>query len=918
MRLFVFIPEDGGLQEAVEGFLASRPRLRRVEWSKLSGDRVQALVEQGASVVVLDPPDSPEELRRIDEACRRSGGAPRAVMFIPTAKGDAWRERIRPVFEHYHPSRRAYVFQRRHPKKVRSAMALAAKSESLLRWGALVPMTVVAIVAALLLFVFRDRLAQSAATRAGQAVFGAKMEIERLASTLTPSVEIYGVAVADRNEPMRNLFEFDRLAAGVSLGPLFSGKLHINEVALEGLRFGGERRESGALPDVPPPLPPPPPERSGPTFEEALEALLRKLEPPKVEDLEAVRFVHELEAEARRRSERLIAAIRNSRIAERAEAAKKKIEELGRIRLPAAAALTQDLQALRPTAADLLALETVPFEEEAKAIDEAKAAAEGVEKSLSEARGAVEKAKAMQKVEAKDLVRAVKLVEELRDSAKGLRRSGEKAEAAFKGLDRARKSLEAKLREADSRAKGAMERSSRAREILAGATGLQDRLAEARSELLAWRGEIAGKLGEAERHLREAREEAEMLRRMIEEDVVFAREAGGRMKRAIEENWAALQERYRLSHVDADELLRGALGDGIVDAIRWALLLRERVQPLLPKGRHGPGAAVVRRPGGTRFDFSAKEPAVWIRKASFSGRTVVEGEPFQIAGRAENLCSDISLIGEAARVAFELRGADSRVSAILTVPPGGTAAIELEAHGFAVRPGRIRTRYLTADTSGGTLSLRLRLELDRGVAAVGRLEVTGLRLSPDEAALDPRLSVLGDACRDIDGIAVDLEVRVGEGKLELGVRSDAAERLTKKLRAALAKQVEAAGREAAKRFDGLVEGPKRRVEASLHGIIEQAPARLEGIAVPLAGLPAHPAVELSAEDPADLVAGMRSEWDEFERKLALARGVREEEASSLERGLAGSAASLDAVRAPLAELIRELNAQIERLAKAAR
>jgi hypothetical protein len=900
MRLLVYIPEDPGFRQALDAFLAKHPKIRRVEWSRL------AQQQEDPVVVVVDPPESVEELRRVDEACRRRL---RAAIYIPRSKGDPWRGRIRPVHDYFHPSRRAVPFHR--PEDFRRALDLAAKSQSIIRWGALVPMAAIALVGLLLLFVFRDRIARAVAVQAGQAAFGARVDLARLASKLDPGVELAGVAVADRNEPMRNLFEFERLAAGASLGPLLSGRLHVEELALEGLRFGGERKESGALPEMPPPPPPPPPEPAGPTFEQALERLLKKLEPPRVEDLKAVRLAAEIEAELKRRE----AALRETDLAARIESARRRIEELGRIKPPAAAL---ELEGLRLTPADLLAVEPVSFEEELRAVDEAKAAAEGVEKALAGARPLIDRAKEIQKIEAKDLPRVMKLFEELRGALKTVRKEADRAEAASKGLERSRKSIETKSREAEARAKVAMDRLARSREALGDAGGLEVRIAAARGPLEAWRAEVSGKWAEADRELRGAREEAARLRDLATESAALARQAPETLRRATEESRAELQQRYRLSENDADELLRGLLGDGIVDAIRWGLLLREKLRPLLPRGERGPKPPKARLPAGTRFDFAAREPAIWIKKASFSGETAVDGEPFKLAGRAHDLCSDLSLIGRTARVEFELERAGRRVTAVFNLPPGGAASVELELTGFSIREGRIHTRFFAADASGGTLALRLRIELGEAVTVAGRVEIAGLRLAPDEASLDRRLAVLGEACREVDGIAVDLDLRVQGGRYELKVRSDAAAGLTKKLRGALSKQVETAGREAAKRFDGMVEGPRKQAEAAARAVVDQAPAKVERDAAALDGLRLPPAVGLPAGDPGEILAAARVEWEAFEGKLAAARGAREGDAAGADRRLGGAASALEAARAPVAELTREINAQIERLTKLAR
>jgi len=110
-----------------------------------------------------------------------------------------------------------------------------------------------AIVWLLVLFLF-DLLLERAIVAGGQAAAGAKVEIGSLdTGWRRGSLELSRIAVADRDEPMKNLFELSR--AGFKLDPsaLLRGKAVIREAALEGLRFGTARKTSGKLPRQPPP-----------------------------------------------------------------------------------------------------------------------------------------------------------------------------------------------------------------------------------------------------------------------------------------------------------------------------------------------------------------------------------------------------------------------------------------------------------------------------------------------------------------------------------------------------------------------------------------------------------------------------------------------------------------------------------------
>lgn len=106
----------------------------------------------------------------------------------------------------------------------------------------------------LLVFFFFDPVLKSALVRGGQAAAGAKVEIASVRSKwLKGSLEVRGIAVADRGQPMKNLVELSRAAFTLDVSAALRGKAVVREAALEGLRLGTQRKTSGALPHPPPP-----------------------------------------------------------------------------------------------------------------------------------------------------------------------------------------------------------------------------------------------------------------------------------------------------------------------------------------------------------------------------------------------------------------------------------------------------------------------------------------------------------------------------------------------------------------------------------------------------------------------------------------------------------------------------------------
>ncbi|MDP3542238.1 MAG: TIGR03545 family protein [Elusimicrobiota bacterium] len=103
-------------------------------------------------------------------------------------------------------------------------------------------------------FFFFDPILKQGLIAGGQAAAGAKVEIGSLRSKwLKGTLELKGVAVADREQPMKNLVELSRIAFQLDTSAAVRGKGVVREAALEGLRLGAARKTSGAIRNPPPP-----------------------------------------------------------------------------------------------------------------------------------------------------------------------------------------------------------------------------------------------------------------------------------------------------------------------------------------------------------------------------------------------------------------------------------------------------------------------------------------------------------------------------------------------------------------------------------------------------------------------------------------------------------------------------------------
>jgi uncharacterized protein (TIGR03545 family) len=76
----------------------------------------------------------------------------------------------------------------------------------------------------------------------------AKVEVADVSLSFDPlGIEISGVQVANSDNPMENVLQFDRAVADLELLPLLLGKGIVNEVALSGVAFSTPRQTSGKL-----------------------------------------------------------------------------------------------------------------------------------------------------------------------------------------------------------------------------------------------------------------------------------------------------------------------------------------------------------------------------------------------------------------------------------------------------------------------------------------------------------------------------------------------------------------------------------------------------------------------------------------------------------------------------------------------
>jgi len=98
-------------------------------------------------------------------------------------------------------------------------------------------------------YIFRNVLAKKIVVGGSEAAFGAKCEVSLVDFDLfNTRFRIQGYKVANKKEPMRNLFEIQNIDFYFNLLELSRGKFVAENMAIEGFTWNTERSTSGALP----------------------------------------------------------------------------------------------------------------------------------------------------------------------------------------------------------------------------------------------------------------------------------------------------------------------------------------------------------------------------------------------------------------------------------------------------------------------------------------------------------------------------------------------------------------------------------------------------------------------------------------------------------------------------------------------
>lgn len=832
MRVLIFVPES--LRADAEAAGKLYPRIE----------------------TVINPSD------RIQEA--------RAVFYL----GDKeWRQSMKDTYAHYHKSRRAFIFKK--SSQLKKAIWLASKKESLIRWGALLPMAALFAAIVLLAVAFRDPLLHRGAVNALQGGFGARAEVADLKTTLTLSFQLQRVAVADRRKPMQNLFEFDRMAGGVSLDQLLAGRVHIDELALEGLKFGSPRKESGALPEAPAAEPVPEVQTQGVIrpLDDILKSLIQKLEPPQPDDLETVRRAKQVEHEARQRLE--------------------KVRELQK-RLEAFRGVQIDIEAIRLARQNLDGATAINFEEEKKSIEQMRAEVEKARQAIKNAQNLTARAKEIKKVKVTDFLKVQSLIDDMQKAIKGLDDAVKTLDETAKKLEQTQQTIERKQKEAEAKLATAQQKIDEAKTIVQG-EGLKEKLAQASGELTKQKAELEA-----------LKKDIETARKDVENGTAYFRAQPEALKQALESDKKMIEDRYSLERFTADEIIGTILGDETAKWLKWGLWLHRMLQPMLNRNK----PAKVKGPSGTTYLFGAPAdvpPKVWVRKVAFSG----SHGSYRLEGRAQNISSDLARVGQDMTVSLQFEDGAHAIAVEVRATPSGDLTVEVETKGIPVEGTTIDNQYAPLNIGPSTLALKMRAEFrGDGVRASTRVSLEGLTVATGDR-LNPRLTFLKDVCSGIRSVSADVSLVWSGGKIsEFRCTSAEGSELTAVFRKALDAQVAALKKEATSKIEALAAEPMKRANEACEAFVQKAPGVMP------ANLASRVDTVLGASvDPDKAAVALRDEVDALAaRRAQTSQSVT---TSAGEQSAAAQAVSqmLSGEKEKVAGAKTDLKSEIERLIK---
>lgn len=136
-------------------------------------------------------------------------------------------------------------------KRLVSLSKQIKKQKGRVKWGAL-GITVLVLAALIcVVIMFKDIVLKQAVVFGLQKAFGAKAELSYAhIELLNSSVILKDLQVANKDKPMKNLFQVDTIALDFNLNQLLKARFVSENIEISGMNFNTDRKTSGELPKV--------------------------------------------------------------------------------------------------------------------------------------------------------------------------------------------------------------------------------------------------------------------------------------------------------------------------------------------------------------------------------------------------------------------------------------------------------------------------------------------------------------------------------------------------------------------------------------------------------------------------------------------------------------------------------------------
>jgi uncharacterized protein (TIGR03545 family) len=131
---------------------------------------------------------------------------------------------------------------------LKKSKKIIKQNKGAVRRGKLIVLIVIVIAILFFNFFLKNRLIETAMERGLEEIFQAQVEVDKVnLKLLESSFSLEHLAVADRDQPFRNLFETGRMVVDFSMQALLRKRIIIERISLEEITWNTPRSTSGAL-----------------------------------------------------------------------------------------------------------------------------------------------------------------------------------------------------------------------------------------------------------------------------------------------------------------------------------------------------------------------------------------------------------------------------------------------------------------------------------------------------------------------------------------------------------------------------------------------------------------------------------------------------------------------------------------------